>query len=537
MAARKPGKKAKRSSARSSATALRGKASKGTTWNPSQLDRTLAPALPEVHEPRPTVSRYPISNEAFEALKERAPRAKTAATTAPRSKDSAKNKGEVAARAMMPAAAQAGLEPIEAPSSSVNFAGMTSTGWIPPDCTLAVGPQHVLASVNSSVALYNKTGGAALFQRTLTQWFANVVTGMTIFDPKALYDQHEGRWVLLAMGVQNNPKTSVHLLSVSSSADPLGTWRNYRFNAMLDGTTATDNWADYPTLGVDNQALYVATNMFAFSGSGDFQYSKIRVIPKAGPYSGGTATYFDFVKMKNADNSMAFTIQPCHTFGAPQIEYLVNTGFPTGNFVTVWRITNPAGTPALTRTQVAVSPYSLAPNADQSGGAPPLNTGDVRVLHAVFRGDSIWTAFTTAHNWGTGTNKAAIEWCQIRAAAPALVQQGIYGAANSHYFYPASCPDNNGNLTMVFSRSGPTEFGSILFTGRRSTDPLGSLQASAMLKAGVAHYSSLDSGGRNRWGDYNGIGSDPSNARLVWFYSEFASAVDTWATWIGSAFF
>jgi hypothetical protein len=117
------------------------------------------------------------------------------------------------------------------------------------------------------------------------------------------------------------------------------------------------------------------------------------------------------------------------------------------------------------------------------------------------------------------------------------VQQGVYGSANFHYFYPASCPDGNGNLTMVFSRSGPGEFGSILYTGRRSIDPLGTLQASALLKAGVAHYSSLDTGGRNRWGDYNGVASDPANGRLVWFFSEYASAANTWGTWIGSSFF
>jgi hypothetical protein len=75
-------------------------------------------------------------------------------------------------------------------------------------------------------------------------------------------------------------------------------------------------------LGVDNLALYVTSNQFAFGGG--FQYAKIRVIPKAGPYSGGAARYFDFVGMKNGNNTMAFTIQPCHTFGAPQVEYLVS---------------------------------------------------------------------------------------------------------------------------------------------------------------------------------------------------------------------
>ena len=39
---------------------------------------------------------------------------------------------------------------------------------------------------------------------------------------------------------------------------------------------------------------------------------------------------------------------------------------------------------------------------------------------------------------------------------PSVVQQGVYGTAASHYFYPALCPDN-GNATMVFSRSGAGE--------------------------------------------------------------------------------
>jgi hypothetical protein len=272
--------------------------------------------LEEVNEPRPYTSRYPIPDEEFRALKEAAPRAKLARKTAATAKDSGR-KQEIAALAMATAALEAGLEPVAAPTGSTNFAGITATGWIPPDCTMAVGPQHVLLSVNSSVAVYSKTGGAPVLQRTLTQWFSNVVQGMTIFDPKALYDQHAGRWVLLAVAVQNNPKASLHLLSVSATSNPLGPWRNYRLDATLDGATATNNWADFPALGVDSQALYVTSNMFAFGGG--FQYAKIRVIPKTGPYSGGAAAFFDFIKMKNADNTLAFTVQPCHTFGAPQV--------------------------------------------------------------------------------------------------------------------------------------------------------------------------------------------------------------------------
>ena len=508
-----------------------GKAKAGVAYNPAGALSRDAMLMPEQMEPRPkTTTRYPISNEAFEVLKVAAPEARLAATSAVRSKD-VKKRG-VTPQAM--AALAPGNEPSAAPVASNNFAGISATGWLPPDCTMAVGPAHVLASVNSSLAVYTKAG-VLLLQRTLTQWFANVVQGMTIFDPKALFDQHAGRWVLLAVAITNSPKASLHLLSISTTSDPMGSWSNYRFDAMRNGNALTNNWADFPALGVDNQALYVTSNMFAFGGG--FQYAKIRVIPKAGPYAGGAAPFFDFTGMKNADNTVAFTIQPSHTFGAPQVEYLANTGFPRANYLTVWRIVNPTTAPVLTRTQEAVSPYSLAPNAVQPGGATLLNTGDVRVLHAVFRGDSLWTSFTTAHNWGAGANRAAIQWCQIRAAVPAVVQQGVFGAATADYFYPAACPDANGNVTVVFSRSSASQFGSVAYTGRRATDPLGTLQGSAVLKSGVASYFGPDSGGRNRWGDYNGIASDPANGRVVWMYSEYASAVNTWGTWVGSAFF
>src|SRR5262245_23205546 len=276
----------------------------------------------EKREPRPYTTRYPIPDERFRTLKDSATKAKVPKGSMAASSDSG-GKVEVSATGVALAALDASLEPTAAPTASTNFSGIPATGWIPPDCTMAVGPAHVMLSVNSSVAVHNKAGGAAVLQRTLTQWFSNVVSGQTVFDPKLLYDQHAARWVLLAVAFRTNPNASVFLLSVSATANPLGAWRNYAFDATKDGSTQTGNWADFPGLGVDAHALYFTGNMFAFGGG--FQYAKIRIVPKAGPYSGGPAPFFDFVKMRNPDNSMAFTIQPCHTFGAPQVEYLVNS--------------------------------------------------------------------------------------------------------------------------------------------------------------------------------------------------------------------
>jgi len=511
-----------------------GKSGKGKEFEPAEETlEAMAAGVVELNEPRPSTSRYPIPESKFIKLKAAAYKKKIAKGPATIARDSGA-KRPLSSRAIAPMAA-AGGPVAAAPLASTNFAGISSTGWIPPDCTMATGPSHVMLSVNSSVAVYKKTGGSALLLRTLTVWFSNVIQNATIFDPKLLFDQHAGRWVLLAVAVSQNPKKSAYLLSVSATSNPLGSWRNYSLNAMVDGNTPTNNWADFPALGVDANNLYITSNQFAFGGG--FKYAKVRVVPKTGPYSGLAATFFDFVNLKNPDNTLAFTVMPCHTFGAPQVEYLVNSRFPSGNFLTVWRLTQSGSSFSLSRTRVSTANYSLAPNATQKGNNDDLNTGDIRVLHAVFRGDSIWCALTTAHNWTGSTNTASIHWFQIRAALPSLVQQGVFGAGNVHSFYPACCPDNNGNMILVFSRSGTTEFGSIFYTGRKATDPLGALQPSALLKKGVANYVALDSSGRNRWGDYNGVCADPSNPKGIWFYSEFASAVNKWSTWVGSAFF
>lgn len=492
--------------------------------------------------PRPATTRYPVSHEEFLELKggiERS-KAKPAKPGTTLSADKGRRGGpaRLGAGAMLMAGAPATGPEAAAPVQLTNFPGIPATGWLPPDCTMAAGPSHVLLSVNATLAVYNKTGGAPLKTVTLTTWFQNVITNAKIFDPKALYDQHAGRWVLLAVALGPGSTDSFFLLSVSKTSDPLGGWFNYKINAKVDGTTPTSNWADYPGLGVDNTAIYVTANMFAFGGG--FQYSKLRIIPKAGPYSGGSLAFTDFVKLKNADGSFVFTLQPCHTYGAPGAQFLVNSVYPsqtgTQNKLSLWRLSNPTTAPVLTRFTITTSPYSLPPDAAQKGGGVPLDTGDTRMLNAVFRGGSVWCALTTAHNWGGG-NVAACHWFQLNASTGALTQQGVYGANGLHYFYPAVSPDSNGNMVMVFSRSGANEFASIRFTGRKSADPPGVLQSSALLQAGVANYTGLDGFGRNRWGDYAGFANDPADTLRTWFYSMYASASDKWATQVGASKF
>lgn len=510
---------------------LEGELEAGTELHPGDLVRSLvAGRKPEEHNrPRPARTRFPIDFEEYMELKREA-----ASTKAPALKTRDANLVQDTGRGK---SRTTGLAPAQVPATVANFAGIADTGLPPADCALAAGPQHVLVAVNSSVAVYAKTGGAPLLQHTLTAWFSNVVGQAKIFDPRALYDQHADRWVLLAVALSVNTNESWFLLSVSRSSDPLGGWWNYRLDATLDGASRTANWADYPGLGVDPQALYITANMFRFNGG--FQYAKIRAVPKAGVYSGGAAAFRDFIRLVNEDGSPSYTVQPCHTFGAPQVQYFVSSYFPNpsrpfADRLSLWALTNPLTAPALVRRTVPTGSYALPPDAPQKGSPVPLDTGDVRILNAVFRGGSVWTVLTSRYNWGDGANVAVPHWFQINPTSGQLVQQGIFGAPKLHYYYPAIQPDGNGNVALVFSRSSSSEYASTFYAARQATDPVGQLQPSVPLKLGTAPYVHVDGNNRNRWGDYAGIGSDPVDNRTVWIYSPFVAAANKWGTWIGA---
>jgi len=387
------------------------------------------------------------------------------------------------------------------------------------------------------VAIFPKAGGAALRQRSLSSWFSGVVQGATVFDPRLVYDAPADRWVLLATAYDANG-SSWFLLSVSQSGDPMAAWYNYALDARLDGNHPTTNWADYPGLAYDANALYLTANMFVWGGG--YAYAKLRVVDKSTVYSGARATYQDFVGLRNGDGTLAFTVLPCQRVDGAGTQYLVNSLFPPAGAaarreITLWTVTGTPAAPALTQQTVATDPYAVPPDADQPGGAAPLESGDIRLLTACAQGNSVWTCLTTVQTWDDGTNAAAVYWLQIDAAAGAVQQDAVYGATGRHYLYPALVPDAQGNALLAFARVGTAENAALHVASRRHTDSPNALSSSSLVHPGSSPYTGFDSSGRNRWGDYLGVAADPQEAGLLWAYGGYAAGATTWATWVCSA--
>lgn len=119
--------------------------------------------------------------------------------------------------------------------------------------------------------LYGNAAGAffaPLFDST------NSGVDTKVFDPKVIYDQHNGRFIVVLldrMATENQAANrSRILLAVSDDADPNGVWRFGQINSRTtvdDAGTNLDTFADYPGIAVDRDAIYITANMIPFDGN------------------------------------------------------------------------------------------------------------------------------------------------------------------------------------------------------------------------------------------------------------------------------
>jgi hypothetical protein len=498
------------------------------------------------------VNRFPVPMEEFEAL-ERAARELVQAPLAPGGEPDVQVDTETDERAVEGNPPEDGdwgdAGPALAPMSLANFEGIPQTAFRPPDCTLAVGPNDVLVAVNVDLVGYTKAGAQRFRWANFTTLFNPVLpANAQLFDPKLAYDHYANRWIVCVAARRATPQGSWLMMAVSQTPDPAGPYWIWATDATVDGATATGNWADYPMLGFDTRAIYVSSNQFAFAGN--FSYAKVRIFNKAEMYAGGVGAghnirWWDFTRLRNPDNSLAFSVQPAAHFqglGGNPPAFLVNSLFPRGSSLTLWTLANPlglwtGGAPSLSGASVACRSYDLPPDAVQKdGGTVRIETNDIRLLNAVFQSaggtQRLWTTHTSAFSWpGDSEARSVVQWYEIDVPSRTVVQQNAYGASGRHYFFPVVQTDINRNAYLTFGRSAADEYGQLRQTGRLVGDPAHQLQGSALVATGQASYN----GGR--WGDYFGIGRDPSDARTVWSYGQYAGSGNTWRTRISAARF
>ena len=442
-----------------------------------------------------------------------------------------------AALPALPPSAQEPLAPAPlAPALSNGFQGLIDTNtFIPPDTMGAAGPSHLMSTLNTGVGIFNKTTGNKISEVTLQAFWAALGTGAgqpanDPFDPKIIYDQYAGRFIVVTLGGGPSPNSWL-MIAVSATSDPNGTWYKWAIDADKDNNQQLyNNWADYPGLGIDAFNVYITGNMF--DSTGTYQYSKVWVIPKPQLISGAsTITWTEF---RNPPGSY-FVMQPAHTFGSAAAEYFIfEEGYTTEYYLLVAKIDNVSGTPVWhSPISVGVASYSTSyslPGAPQAGDSRTISTNDTRLMNAVYRNGSLWTTHNVAVS-----GKVEVAWYQVNPVAGTTTSQGRIKDPSRWYYFPSIAVNTTGDAAIGFTGSSTTEYAGAFYTGRSFIDPPGAMQPVATLKAGLAPYFKDYGSGRNRWGDYSATCVDPNDDRTFWTLQEYANTpANNWATWWGS---
>jgi hypothetical protein len=333
-------------------------------------------------------------------------------------------------------------------TDTVTLSGGTRS-FRPPDSTLAAGPSNVVEMVNGAFSVYNKTGTLAQPRTTLDQFWQNAGVTPTnfSFDPRLVYDAATSRWIAVAAdnaGLSNNA-----LVAVSNTSDPTGGWKGFK----IPVNPTTNNFGDFPTLGVNQNGVFITTNNFTPVPNGPFQGTTVVTIDKA-QLEAGTLSF------SRAENLSSGT-----TGVAPQPAVdLSNSGLPAailGEFNTPAGLlarSNVTGTIAAPTvvgpSLITVNPFNSPGPAVQPNGAMAVGTPDTRIGSSVVRttGNDLWAAQTV---FDPTVNHDAIRWLDINAATNTVKQQGVIADANFSFYYPSISVNPGGQVAIGFSGSAP----------------------------------------------------------------------------------
>ncbi len=420
------------------------------------------------------------------------------------------------------------------PPPAANFLALGDDDTsIPPDTHGAVGPKHLMVTLNTQVRMMTRNG-APLRTVSLNKFWSSLGT-LDTFDPRALYDPFGKRWITVAVANAASPSSAV-LIGVSTTPDPTKAWNLYLVDA--DGRNAT--FADLPVVGFDKKWIVVSVNMYT-NASDEFDRVKLFVFNKADLYADGAGKFTEL-----ADTS-GFSMAPAITHSSTlTTHYLLDEWNNAQGTLRLSKLTGPVDAPVLTKgialpdsgSSWAANPAGFADFAPQLGAKLKIQANDSRMnVPIVYRNGSLWAVhpvFLPAVN----PKRSAIQWWRISTSG-AVRQRGLIQDATGKefYAYPSIAVNKDDGAVIGYSRFSANRYASAGYSYRAKGDPANTFRPGFILKKGEAPYVKTFGGSENRWGDYSATVVDPLNDRDFWTIQEYAATpkggIDRWGTWWG----
>ncbi len=412
----------------------------------------------------------------------------------------------------------------------------------PPDTNGDVSPEHYIQVTNgggSVFKIFDKEGnllyGPASFN---TLWEDFGLSGLG--DPVVLYDQGADRWLFSELATD----FSTMLVAVSETNDPFGSFYAYEFQSPVD-------LPDYPKYGIWHNAYYITTNELADNNipvyaldreamlNGESSVSMQRLgVPK---FNDGTGTAFQVATAADWDGAM----NPPPP-GSPQyVVRMYDDAWDGGvDKLEVWEILvdwdNANNSTVTGPIELPTTPFdSEVCQGDIFNCLAQSNGNLVSALQQVLMHRVNYRNFGSHESMvlnfvvnADGNNLAGVRWYELRKPFGGqweIYQEGTLSPDNNHRFMGSIAIDAAGNIGLAYSVMGPDKNLSLMYTGRRFSDPLGEMTVDEYEFA-----TGLSFNPGSRWGDYSMMTVDENDGRTFWFTGEYMKNDGIWGTKIVS---
>jgi hypothetical protein len=414
--------------------------------------------------------------------------------------------------------------------------GTFTVPGIPPDTNAAVGSTQVVEIVNTSFAVFSKTGtvlyGPAM-NNTLFSGFGGPCETTNDGDPIVRYDALANRWVITQFANVDTTGPFFECVAVSQTSDATGAWNRYSFQYP--------EFPDYPKLSVWPDAYYVTYNLFNAAGT-TFLGAEDCAMDRAAMLAGTAATQQCFTTSTSFGSLLAADFEGGTAPPAGEDNTVVALG-TTSTTLAYWKVhidwITPANTTFTGPLTLTVDAYTTACGASgicipQLGTSQHLDSLSDRLMFSLsYRNFGDHEAVVVNHAVTAGSS-VGVRWYELRGLSGTLsvFQQGTYAPDTTYRWMGSIALDKVGNIGLGYSASSSSLNPSIRITGRLPGDPLGTMtQGDVTVKAGTGSQTNF-----SRWGDYSSMSVDPVDGCTFWYAQEYlaTTGVFNWKTHLQS---
>lgn len=443
-----------------------------------------------------------------------------------------------------------------------NFNAFTSEEIkaFPPNNAGAAGPTQYLAAVNGGIRSFDKATGASdgAIDMNLDTFFALVSDGYDVKDPHVRYDRTTGRWYILG-------HTSAHLdgfipriLIAVSDSDTLsqGTvWSFFYFipSELTPQRNLTGLFEDFPTLGLDDNALYIGLNIFRREGGG-LENTDGFVVRKSSLLGAGPLVVTPFRNLIDESGNGPITPQGVDNFDSnPSYGYFIGVDKSYFGRLILRTIRNAATTPEIApnaplNVDATVYPLYVDHLGNKMGMRGYLDPIDDRLANAHVRQGKLYAVHNIGvNNEGISTYKkpstrTGCRWYQIdinQTNSPRLIQSGtVYGSSeenNPHhknFLIPSIMTNGPESIVVAASTAGKRRYINATFAIHHAADIEGLMRGPYYYTNTQTAYNPPEDPGSmrgRRWGDYSTTTIDPSDNMTFWAIQQFCNQENSYA--------